>query len=451
MDFNKNLELAEYIIRLVIFVNNFNKYDMVYIKEKFDFDKYYDYRQYFKKNYKKFLLFNSLKAEKLFINFINIDLNFIKNNYKFNKTNIFINFFICRKPFFFNTCLKDKNFDNTKSHISNCSCKIKVKSVVNLPLKTLMFILDEFESNKTDLSCKSNKSLKTSTTKNIIKTNSGELINCINKLEKANNNLGLDEFSNEYIVNSCIKNNKNNKNNLCSDDVLSSLDAYEFASENNLRNTFNTINNISNKKQNNMQYSDSINIDTENKDIFIKKCDNNRIKRNIESKEIMNLSKKDYSSSKSSSKSYSKSSSSSTSSKSSNKSSSKSSSSSSSSNSSNKSSSKYSSSSSTSKSSGKSSSKLNIAPDNDVKNLIDILLEYINSNNNKLLDESNDIGTLAINIKNKLKAQYPIEIANNFDKLYHDIVLVKMLSDTEDMNNYYKLYKDIIRLKNDLI
>ncbi len=75
IDSNK---IEKFIIRLIIFVNNFCKYELDYIKEKYNIDSHENFLKYFKKNYKKKILFGSPNAEKLFINFINIDMDFIK-------------------------------------------------------------------------------------------------------------------------------------------------------------------------------------------------------------------------------------------------------------------------------------------------------------------------------------------------------------------------------------
>ena len=58
----EDIDFDEYIINLIIFVNNYCKYEQIYIQEKYNLKSYRSYRIFFKKNYKKILLFNSSKA-----------------------------------------------------------------------------------------------------------------------------------------------------------------------------------------------------------------------------------------------------------------------------------------------------------------------------------------------------------------------------------------------------
>jgi len=132
-------KINKFIIRLLLFVNNHSKYDLKYIKDKYNLDSHSDFIKYFKKNYKDKLLFSSYKSEQLFINFVNIDLNFLLDKYGETYPIKLINFFIGRKKFYFNYCNYLNNHDKDL-----CFCKIKVKSIVNLPIKTLIFILKQF-------------------------------------------------------------------------------------------------------------------------------------------------------------------------------------------------------------------------------------------------------------------------------------------------------------------
>ena len=137
-------KVDKFIIRLMIFVNNHSKYNIEYIKDKYNLDSHQDFIKYFKKNYKTKLLFSSYNSELLFINFINIDFKFLFEKYGQSYPNKLINFFIAKKKFYFNNC----NYLN--KHVKeNCSCKIKVKSIVNLSIESFIFILRQFYKLKT--------------------------------------------------------------------------------------------------------------------------------------------------------------------------------------------------------------------------------------------------------------------------------------------------------------
>ena len=139
--YNINFNSEDYtnqVIKLLVFTNNYYKYNSVYIKEKYNINDYDNFRNYFKKNYKNKLIFNCEKSEKLFINFINLDYNYFNLKYSNTQTETIMNFFISGQLFYFNKC--NENYSNTKdkNHILNCNCKIKVKSVANLSIKTLI-------------------------------------------------------------------------------------------------------------------------------------------------------------------------------------------------------------------------------------------------------------------------------------------------------------------------
>jgi len=75
-------KLDKFIIRLIIFVNNYYKYDEVYLKKNYNLNSHVEFISFFKKNYKKKILFSSLESEQLFINFLNIDFNFLLEKYQ---------------------------------------------------------------------------------------------------------------------------------------------------------------------------------------------------------------------------------------------------------------------------------------------------------------------------------------------------------------------------------
>ena len=203
-----NEELINYIIKLQIFCNNYYTYDLDYIKSKFNLDSFSNFRSLFKKRYKMKLLFNSLKSENLFINFINFDNEYFISRYKDNQINILLNFFICNQNLFFNKC-NEISFSSSKNHTDNCNCKIKVKSIVNLDIKTLLYILNNYNKNN-------NKSNVLKVHKN---SNNIKLINNFNKLEQIGCLFGINNDIHYTLENSesCnlddINNNTINKNN----------------------------------------------------------------------------------------------------------------------------------------------------------------------------------------------------------------------------------------------
>ncbi len=240
INFNSK-DLSNQLIKLQLFTNNYFKYNDEYIKEKYDIDSYDDFRNYFKKNYKSKLIFNCAKSEKLFINFINLDYNYFDSKYSGVQTKTIMDFFITGKLFYFNKCNENNIKTTDKSHIPNCNCKIKVKSIANIAIDALIFILKEFTSNynKQNLNSKSSTQIKsqtltnpyllndnqtndtintnvtnltnttntTNTNKNTVKIAKNEinkqLLGCINKLEKAELKLGIDSnIDKHYVLNS---------------------------------------------------------------------------------------------------------------------------------------------------------------------------------------------------------------------------------------------------------
>ena len=109
-------KIDKFIIRLIIFVNNYYKYELEYIKDKYNINSHNDFIKYFKKNYKKKILFSSMESENLFINIINMDINFMIQKYNTDLPSRIIFFLISRKKLYFNKChfenKHDKNFYN---------------------------------------------------------------------------------------------------------------------------------------------------------------------------------------------------------------------------------------------------------------------------------------------------------------------------------------------------
>jgi len=376
--------LLNYIIKLQIFTNKYFKYDMKYIKDKYNIDSYSEYKKYFKKKYKNKLIFNSYSSEKLFINFFNIDYDFLKLRYKENQYDMFINFFIAGKIFFFNKCDEQRhiNSNTDKLHISNCRCKVKVKTIVNINIKAFLFILNQYEINNQP--------------KNIIKINKNEnnkeLVNCINKLEKININLGINNINNEYILESDLSNNY--VNNI----IISENNNYNYDNYNNT----------------NTQLDSEI-IDLV--DIKINKKLDQKINKKLDQNIKLKSKKKSESESETSSISEKKS---------------------------------ETETSSISEKKSETISKSESEKDtetNDIKLLFKELIEYLDINNNILIDKIDSITKIAINIKKVIKNRYSNKLALQFDRIFQKLLLMKTLNSTDDMLEYYKLHNEIIKIE----
>jgi hypothetical protein len=221
-----------YIEKLCTTSNNYFMYDLVYIKNKYNIDSYNDFRKYFKKNHNEKIIFNSEKAENFFIKIMNIDSDFMNTYYKDNQTKVIIDFFIKMTNCYFNKCEHLNSLTPKQIHFSSCKCKIKVKSVVNLSIDVLIFILSEH----IQLS-------KINNNKNIIKLYNNpinhKIIECIKTINIAKNCLGLENdnmsyqltdtnFNNdkqEHIINTTINEEhliseiENKKNELLNNDL----------------------------------------------------------------------------------------------------------------------------------------------------------------------------------------------------------------------------------------
>ena len=63
------------------------------------------------------------------------------------------------------------------------------------------------------------------------------------------------------------------------------------------------------------------------------------------------------------------------------------------------------------------------------------------------MDNSDNIAKLAVEIKKILKVKYSENLASKFDKIFQKSMMLKIISDTDDMKEYYKLYTDLISIK----
>jgi hypothetical protein len=192
---NEDLLEIKNVIKLMLFTNNYNKYDINYIKKNYNLNSFEEFKLYFKKNFKKKLIFNSNKAERMFINFVNFDMEYFNNKYNDKVHQILLNFFIYGKKFYFSSCheFNYNNSDIDKLHLKECNCKIKVKSINNLKITLFLDLIN----NKIN----TNKIIK-------IKNNSENkiMISCFNELKEIGKNLGISNDAN-YIIDSVMENN----------------------------------------------------------------------------------------------------------------------------------------------------------------------------------------------------------------------------------------------------
>ena len=491
-------KLDKFIIRLIIFVNNHHKYNNIYIKKNYNLNSHKEFVVFFKNNYKKKILFSSLESEQLFINFLNIDFNFLLKKYREFYPIKILNFCISKKKFYFNYC----HYSNTNKHIKDlCCCNIKVKTIVNLSIKSLIFILKQnykkintsqssqstqLLSSHLDINIKNNSPIISSTIHsnntvkskqpNVIKiTNNNEtkdLIKCFHNLEKANQKLGLDIIDNHYtiesesITNEHFKNKpfKPKKNNVSKFNVVSLKSSEELPDFFNKQKNENLINNLDHKSYSNHinQFSsESINIfndkiidSDENSDLNnknIKDKSNNKLKTKLNS-ELIDVSKLNNELSNEVKLSNEIKLSNELCSKSSNESSKSSNESSKSDNESSKSSNESSKSDNESDNESKSKSKYKnnfneLNKKEKIKKCIDLIIKKLQINNN-ILFENNNLNNVCINLKKIIKSIYPIELASKFDRIYQKTILTNKMSDTNDMEKYGNLIIQLNEFKN---
>lgn len=143
---NADDELRKHIIQMMEVSNEYCDYEYEYILKNYDcntVDKYLvHYERYM--NYK--LIFNSIESEKLFIRLINADEYYIKKKYNKNFKELIYKMFKIKgmnKKVYYNYCEENKDINKEdKSHIKECKCNIKVKSVVNLSINTFIKIIN---------------------------------------------------------------------------------------------------------------------------------------------------------------------------------------------------------------------------------------------------------------------------------------------------------------------
>jgi hypothetical protein len=254
------IELYNFILKIMNIVNEYYEPDLYYINLKYKLDSIKEFNKFYYNNlnYNKLLLFNSIEAEKLFIRLINLDENYIERKYNQSMKTIitdFINnknnnyyFSICDEFFSLNKSTLNNNIfiHQIKTHVKNCNCKIKVKSIVNLSINTLIKIIKNGINYKKNYIYNLKKKIKNS-------KNNLDLLDCIKMLNTIKANMGIDTIQNNYTIEESIQ----SKN-------------YQFDTEYPIEH-IQIINSLIQKKLNDFSYSINSNVENNkklSKDIF---------------------------------------------------------------------------------------------------------------------------------------------------------------------------------------
>jgi hypothetical protein len=294
-----------YIEKLCIMSNNSYIYDEQYIKNKYNIKSYDKFRKYFKKNHNDKLIFNSEKSEKFFIQVMNLDAVYMLNKYGNNALQNIVDFFIQTNDcYFFNMCDEISAKNNKNIHLNECKCNIKVKSVVNLSINALIFILIENHySDKVYLKIENieDEKYKNETIVAKLQNNNSnkKMIDSIKKLESIKMKLGMNKDNIDYqltdtkpeniILDKEIIDTKETKQT----DIFKNVDEEEL---NNFNEKINELcdNKINIKKLEEQLISESVNLDEENESFYQKKkifktIENTKIEKNSESERYNNL------------------------------------------------------------------------------------------------------------------------------------------------------------------
>jgi hypothetical protein len=233
-------ELYNFILKIMNITNEYYEPELYYINIKYKLDSIKEFNKLYNNNLNqhKLLIFNSIEAEKLFIRLINLDENYIERKYNQNMKSIITNFInnkndnyyfsICDEFYNINKSTVDNNnifIHQIKSHVKNCNCKIKVKSVVNLSINTLIKIIKNTITNNKNSLINLKKKIKNS------KSNL-DLLDCIKILNTIKINMGIESVNNNYIIDDKISDNLNifiNHNNFENKNIK--LKNYQYETE----------------------------------------------------------------------------------------------------------------------------------------------------------------------------------------------------------------------------
>jgi len=269
-----------YIEKLCIMSNNSYIYDEQYIKNKYNIKSYEKFRKYFKKNHNDKLIFNSEKSEKFFIQVMNLDAVYMLSKYGNDALQNIVNFFIqANDPYFFNVCDEISAKNNKNIHLNDCKCNIKVKSVVNLSINALIFILIENHySNKVLFKMDNMEEEKYKNNETIVaklqnNNSNKKMIDSIKKLENIKMKLGMDKDNIEYQLtdtkpqNIILDKELIDTKQTIQTDIIKNIDEEEI---NNFNNKINELcdNKTNIKKLEEQLISESVNLDEDNESFY---------------------------------------------------------------------------------------------------------------------------------------------------------------------------------------
>jgi len=228
--------MYQHIIYLNILCNKFCLINVQYLLNKYCV-KMELFNDFFEKNSKEKLIFNSFESEILFIYIVNINKDYIFNKYKLNEIQLINKIFLNNKIYYLNKCHKYFDVDNKQMHLPNCKCPIKAKTISNVKINIFIKMLEK--QNITSLSCfnndnniinfDENKNLETENNNDIITPKSNiksinndrfyKTLNKLNNIKKLldipieenliiNENISNDENKTVYVSNNISDDNK---------------------------------------------------------------------------------------------------------------------------------------------------------------------------------------------------------------------------------------------------
>ena len=175
--------MYQHIIYLNILCNKFYSINNQYLLNKYRI-KLELFNDFFEKNSKEKLIFNSFESEILFIYIININKDYIFNKYKLNEIQLINKIFLNNKIYYLNKCHKYFDVDNKQMHLPNCKCPIKAKTISNVKINIFIKMLEK--QNITSLSCFDN--------------DNNSIINFNENQNSENENLETEENNNDIII-----------------------------------------------------------------------------------------------------------------------------------------------------------------------------------------------------------------------------------------------------------
>ena len=200
--------MYQHIIYLNILCNKFYSINNQYLLNKYNI-KIDLFNDFFEKNSKEKLIFNSFESEILFIYIININKDYIFNKYKLNEIKLINKIFLNNKIYYLNKCHKYFDVDNKQMHLPNCKCPIKTKTISNVKINIFIKMLEK--QNIINLSCFDNNNSIVNFDE---KTENKNLENDDENLETKNNNIIIQKSNIKIINNDRFYKTLNKLNNI---------------------------------------------------------------------------------------------------------------------------------------------------------------------------------------------------------------------------------------------